>query len=626
MGPFADGLLWLVCCAGLVSPGGTSSPSSALRTFVVEKPPVRADGDPAELVRLARGNAVAPASSGGRLQTTVGIGYVQRAGWGAESIVSGTVGPLHLQAESLFTFGPQGPLFDHGTILLKHINQPWLAEAGDLFSELRGPATGLRVSWQVSDHWRPAFAVYGPARHIDHRSTALAIRNRLELGRVTLDGEVSTDAAYSVRARVTAGGRLAVEASQRRTRLPENVTDHGVQAEMRVWRGLAFSAGTFQSDRLGDRSAWHTVGIRVPLVRSVGLTLERTISTTGITRTASSALMVDAHTSQLMLLQRYEWGDSRAREAGMMAVTRDRLQSMASYTVGPRLNLGLRVATEWRAAGPSENWLEATAAVRVARRTSVQVTAPVPQPLDTDRVRVLVEQGLPNQCSLLAEYGRPAAYQDIQLGADPPRFRLMVRRTFNVATPATGGSVRGAVFDHIGHPVAGVRVRLGPYSTDTDAEGRYAFAHLPNGEFDLSLDAAFLPADYAWDGRSRRMKVTASSRFVSDLLVAPLNAIHGQVYADRNGNGRFDPDEGVLGAVVRLGSLVTATGANGAYDFYNLPMGAHTVTLDTGRLPAGFAPGARNSTTVELRDDQPVTGVDFIVTATAKPVNWRRIQ
>ena len=88
MGPFADGLLWLVCCAGLVPPGGTPAPGSALRTFVVEKPPVRAEVDPAELVQLARGNAVAPASAGGRLQTTVGVGYVQRAGWGAESMVS----------------------------------------------------------------------------------------------------------------------------------------------------------------------------------------------------------------------------------------------------------------------------------------------------------------------------------------------------------------------------------------------------------------------------------------------------------------------------------------------------------------------------------------------------------
>ena len=153
MVPFADGLLWLVCCAGLGAPAGTPAPDSALRTFVVEKPPVPAEVDPSDLVRLARGNAVAPASAGGRLQTTIGVGYVQRAGWGAESIVGGTVGPLHLQAESLFTFGVQGPLFDHGTILLKHINQPWLAEAGDLFSELRGPATGLRVSWQVTDRW-----------------------------------------------------------------------------------------------------------------------------------------------------------------------------------------------------------------------------------------------------------------------------------------------------------------------------------------------------------------------------------------------------------------------------------------------------------------------------------------
>jgi hypothetical protein len=149
---------------------------------------------------------------------------------------------------------------------------------------------------------------------------------------------------------------------------------------------------------------------------------------------------------------------------------------------------------------------------------------------------------------------------------------------------------------------------------------------VPTGECDLSLDPAFLPADYAWDGRSRRLKITSSSRVVADLLVAPLNAIHGRVYVDRDGNGRFDPDEGVLGAVVRLGTLVTATGADGAFDFYNLPLGSHTVTLETDRLPAAFSAGLRSSITAELRDDRPVTGADFIVTARAKPVNWRRIQ
>jgi hypothetical protein len=261
--------------------------------------------------------------------------------------------------------------------------------------------------------------------------------------------------------------------------------------------------------------------------------------------------------------------------------------------------------------------------MRVTRKTQVQIAAPVSQAFDADRVRVIIEQGLPRQFSLLAEYGRPSAYQSIQYGAEPPRFRLMLRRGFDIATPAAGGSVGGVVRDYVGRPVAGARVRLGGYSADTDEAGRYAFAHVPAGEFELTLDPELLPADYAWDGRSRRLTVKSSSRIVRDLVVAPLNAIHGRVYADNNANARFDSGEGVANAVVRLGDRVTATDADGAYDFYNVLPGSHTIELEIGRLPAGLEAGGLTRTTIDLRDDRPATGIDFVVSTKAKPIIWR---
>jgi len=156
--------------------------------------------------------------------------------------------------------------------------------------------------------------------------------------------------------------------------------------------------------------------------------------------------------------------------------------------------------------------------------------------------------------------------------------------------------------------------------------GRYAFEHLPAGDFDLSVDADFLPADYAWDGRARRLAIKVSSRVVQDLVVAPLNAIHGRVYADRNGNGRYDTGEGVTGAVVALGDRVTATGADGGYDFFNVMPGTHTVHLAVERLPAGFEAGNVSEFPVRLGDDRPVVGADFVVKTKVKGVIWRDIK
>ena len=628
MVPVAEGLLWLVMSSriGAVSaPTGTTAPA-ALRTFTVEKPMTPEATEPADLIRASRGTAAAPPPSSSQLRAVVGVGYVQHADWGAEGVVSGSIGRITVKAESLFTFGPQGPLFDHGTIWIQHADHRWFAEGGDLFSDLRGPATGARLSWQINDHWRPSLAVYGPPRHSLAKDTVIAYRERVEFGRVTLDGEIATDASHFFRGRVVAGGRFALESSYRRTFHTGSAKDAGVQAELRVWRGLAFTGGVFHSNRMGETNTWHSLGVRIPVHRSVGITFERTFTTTATARSAASAVMVDAHTNELMFLQRYEWGATQARQGGLLSMQRDQLHSMASFSTGPRLNLAMRVATQWQPTGPSQSWLEAQATLRPARTTMVQVTAPVSQAMDTDRVRVVLEQGLPRRFSVLAEYGRPSAYQSIQYGAEAPRFRLMLRRSFDVATPAGGGTVSGVVLDYIGRPVAGARVRLGSYSTDTSADGKYLFSHVPPGDHELMLDPDFLPADYAWDGRARRITVRSSSRSLQDLVVAPLNAIRGRVFADRDGNGRFTDGEGIVGVVVRLGDRVTATNADGAYDFYNVMPGSHVVELETSKLPSGFNAGDRTRVAVELRDDRPSNGIDFVVIATTKPVIWRTIK
>ncbi len=624
MFPLAEGLVWLACCSILSSGAAPAPADSTLRTFVVDKAPAPPETDGTDDVRATHGLSTAAPSAHGLLHSTIGVGYVERAGSGLEALATGAIGGFDVQLDSLFTFGAEGARFDHGTILLRRADQPWLAEAGDLFSDLRGPSRGLRLSWQVTDRWRPTLAVYAPPRRLGNGDTVLVYRDRIDLGRVSVDGELGSDASHFLRTRLIAGQRFDLEASYRRALQPVAAKDAGVQAEVRVWRGLSFTAGIFRSDRPGDRSTWQTIGVHVPLHRYFGLTLERTFTTTTAMRSASSAVMVDVHANQFMFLQRYEWGGTRQLQPGMpTGIDRDALHSMASYTVGPRLNVGMRVATQWSPTAPPQSWLEAQGTVRLTRRTILQIAAPMPRPLDADRARVSLEQGLPRHFSLFAEYGRPAAYQDIQDATEQPRFKLLLRRDFDVATPASGGSVSGLVLDYVGRPVPGARVRLGPYSVDSDVRGAYVFAHVPRGDFELSLDPDLLPADYAWDGRARRVMVRPSSRIITDLVVAPLNAIHGRVYVDRDGNGRFDAGEGVTGAVLALGDRVTATGSDGAYDFYNVMPGRHVVRLDLTRLPAPFEFADTPALDVDLRDDRPVTRADFVVTAKAKSIIWK---
>jgi SdrD B-like protein len=250
----------------------------------------------------------------------------------------------------------------------------------------------------------------------------------------------------------------------------------------------------------------------------------------------------------------------------------------------------------------------------------------VPHLADDKRLRVQLTQGLSRRYVLQLEYGRPATYQSLWLESSRPRIKIMLQHVMNVSTPKRGGEVRGRVVDELARPVAAARVKLGPYTTDSLADGTYLFRDLPRGEYDLALDESHLPADYAWDGRQQRLAVLPSSRLQLDLVVTPLNAIHGRVFADRNANGRFDEGEAVSGVVLRVQDRATMTDRDGAYSFYNLWPGAYVIRLDAARLAAGLEAAWATELAVTLVDGRPVTGADFLVAGKAKAIIWKEIR
>jgi protocatechuate 3,4-dioxygenase beta subunit len=225
-----------------------------------------------------------------------------------------------------------------------------------------------------------------------------------------------------------------------------------------------------------------------------------------------------------------------------------------------------------------------------------------------------------------AQYGRLSAFQ-MSPASDHEQSRVMVtiRKTWQLTSPARGGDVRGRTVDQTGLPVRGALVRLGPYSTLSDAAGEYRFTRVPAGAFALALDRNKLPVAFAWDGTPQPLNVTRSSRERIDLQVVPLNTIKGRVYMDRNGNGRADAAEGVANIVVRVDGRVTATDATGAYAFYNQPPGRYTIRLDVARLPKGVAPASVFERAVALTPERPATDVDFVVVKKDMPILMREL-
>jgi hypothetical protein len=268
-----------------------------------------------------------------------------------------------------------------------------------------------------------------------------------------------------------------------------------------------------------------------------------------------------------------------------------------------------------------QHWEELQGTTKLTARTTLRLVSSFPDIRDPQRFQAYLHQELPHGLAVQADYGRLSTYQPVLLEHDRSRFKVMLLKSFGIATPARGAEVSGRVLDNTGRGVAGARVKLGPYTTDTAAAGGYSFRHVPRGEYDLSLDPQLLPADFAWDGRSERVSVTPSKpRIAQNLHVTPLNSIHGRVYVDRNSNDRFDDGEGVAGVVVQVGDRLTVTDLDGAYSVYNLWPASYVVRL--GALPSDFEASTLEQA-VTLRDDAPVTGANFRVRPRVKPIIWQ---
>ncbi|GAA3669201.1 hypothetical protein GCM10022267_64860 [Lentzea roselyniae] len=167
-------------------------------------------------------------------------------------------------------------------------------------------------------------------------------------------------------------------------------------------------------------------------------------------------------------------------------------------------------------------------------------------------------------------------------------------------------------------PVEGVTVKLNTgATTTTDAQGKYLFSDLPDGEYTVCFDLANLPAavkDYlvtTKDAGSDDAKdsdadpatgcvpavtlgVGQRENLTLDMgLVSPPNKLGDYVWVDANRNGVQDAGEApVPNMPVKLidqdgKEITTTTGADGKYLFGDLPDGTYKVCF--GPMPAGMS-------------------------------------
>jgi hypothetical protein len=198
-------------------------------------------------------------------------------------------------------------------------------------------------------------------------------------------------------------------------------------------------------------------------------------------------------------------------------------------------------------------------------------------------------------------------------------------------------SNRNGLQDTIEVGIAGVPVKLRKAdgsdagTVTTGADGKYSFAGIPDGNYQVCLDPKAFPPAYAGDqwarphsgdptkdsdvdlatGCTPTVTVGVGHREESALdagIVQARNRVGDLLWFDRNANGVPDPDEpGAAGIAVTMKDTAgrpvagTRTGADGKYLLDDLPDGTYQVCFDLANLPPQFTafrvPGTDNGCT-----------------------------
>jgi len=551
-----------------------------------------------------------------------GAGFAQRGGVALDATGGGTIAGYRLGVAGFITANTGGATFRSGRVALESPTASWTAEAGDLLSEMRGLARGIRFSRRMTARWRPGVSFYVNDARVPGDRAAVAYRDDFLVSRnVDLRGEASSDGSHFVAVRVIAG-KGSVETFHRYAS-DRNVFENGVSVSYNVGYGVnAYGGARVSTGGLNDR--WNMVGVSVPIYRGSSFSLEQARNE----RQGSSDV---AHTFGMQLpfgpvrvIQRYTQTDVALLDGpSVFESGRRQLQSMASYAPSSRLRFTYQVGTQWYAGSDARQWTELESAFRMSRSTSIHAVTGFPDVTDPFRLRIGVQQQLSHAFRLSVDYGHlPAFESPVPLAPETARLLVMVRRTWNIRTPAAGSDVEGVVRDDSGAPVAGAAVALGPYLALSGIDGSYRFMHVPPGAHELSVAANHLPAAFGVAGQARMLQVGPNTAAHADIGVTALRAIHGRVFVDRNNNGRVDEGEAAPGVVVRLDDRGTATLTSqaGTFDFYNLEPGTYSVWLDAARLPVDLDLASNGRLAVDLQPDRPATNVDFRLAVHDKPV------
>ncbi|HYU35267.1 MAG TPA: hypothetical protein VEW48_24200 [Thermoanaerobaculia bacterium] len=554
------------------------------------------------------------------LRLDMAVAHVLGEGWTGELSALGSVRGWEAQMSGRLAGDPAGLEMTQGRASLSDPETGWGGEAGDLFSDIRGSAQGVRLIRRRGAAAEPrAWPTLSLYLGEGGEDTVLAYHDELGLGRSAgISGEIATDGSCLLRGRWQRD-HMGLFGYWRRDDLGGGF---GVSGGLELPLKIGVQGGWSRSGEDENAFDQTTLSLHVPLVRGAEMGVESVALATGLGRARTDAVLLGAPLGPVRLRVRWQrrWSEA-ASLFGRPPVRREleELRASATFDAGSRLKFDLQSVSQWAGLGSAEPWQQLTISWRPVRRTALQVWALSPSAPADDPLRVRLTQDLPRGFSLFAEFGRFYSFQDAGGWADQPRFKLQVGRIMQIGTPAGGGLVTGRVASPMGPAPAGTVVELGPYRTVTADDGSYAIPHVPRGQYEARIPEDALPASWAARG-ARGVEIKGRDRAEIDLELVPLGHVRGRVWEDRDGDGRPSPDEGVGRVVVLLGDRATSTEADGSFGFFNLSSGSYRLEIDPAHLPQGFILAAPSRMDLGLPPGSSLDNVALRVMRKQRPI------
>lgn len=560
------------------------------------------------------------------LRATAGLGFREGGEWGAELSLFGLWKDWSVQMSGAAAVGPAGSDVQ-GHLFLEDPRHAWSVEAGSLYSEAWGYAEGLRVARDRSRH-RPSLSLYLPTGLTRYRDPLVAYRDDFRLAPgLSVGGEAASDGRWSLTGRLRRGrfsGSVYAQAGA------DAASSGGASVYVRL--GAFGLAGSFNrsdgEDRVLDS---HNFQVSLPRAGRLTTTFEAWGSRSDLGRSQARGATFSLPMGDLRLRLRYLFRTGEFGPPGRRTLSQEHHEAVALVGYArSRLRFDLQLASRWQPAGEASHHADLQASFFLTGHTQVQLLGSFSSLAEgPERYLVRLRQDLPRGMRLVAEVGDvvgfPVGRSLFAPGREAGSFKVLLEKSWDVATPAGGVTVGGRVLGPGATPAADVPVRLGPYRVFTDAAGGYRFPKVPVGSYELSLEEVGLPAHLQALSAPMPVEVAHGRSYDTTLFVAPLGRIGGRVFVDRDDDGRIGADEGVGGVVLSLGEEATVSGRDGSFSFHNLPAGQYELEVADAMLPEEIQAAAPSRFEIGLPAGESVDRLDVRLVPRRRPIVFQEM-